>query len=120
MGKKIMVNWQKLHNLGNNTEKYAEEFEKIRNNLETTIQSISTCWQGIEANEYIQNTTNYLESLKQDTKYLYEISNYFTRSALRYNNGVDNGISNVKNLEKNYIIEEENFLTNMEGGKIYE
>lgn len=117
MGKKIMVNWQKLNNLGNNTANYAEEFEKIRSNMESIIGSINSCWQGLDAENYITTTTNYLESLKQDTAYLYEISNYFKKSATVYNGGVNNGLSRVKSLESNYINNDDNEFMK---GRLYE
>lgn len=119
MGKRIMVNWQKLDNLGNNTAKYAEEFEKIRGNIESIVGTINTCWQGIDAEKYIETTTNYLESLKQDTVYLYEISNYFKRSSMRYNSGVNNGISRLKSFENNYI-NNNNLNDEFMKGRLYE
>ena len=96
MGKKIVVNWQKLNNLGNNTAKYAEEFEQIRNNLINITSTINSCWQGIDAENYKITTKAYFESLKEDRNYLEQWSNVFKNSAIKYNGGVEEGLTKVK------------------------
>ena len=119
MGKKIMVNWEQLYKLSSNTEKDAEEFEKIRTNIEQIITSINSCWQGIDANQYIKSTTNYFQSLKQDTEYMYSLAKYFSRSASRYSGGVEDSLSRVKNLEKDYIMENIQSMPLIEGDDFY-
>jgi len=119
MGRKIIVNWKQLNDLGINTAKNAEEFENIRSSIQSIMTSIENCWQGADSQEFIKQTTNYLETLKEDTAYLYEVSEYFNRSSKRYNNGVDSGLTSVRNLEQNYIKQENDNFENI-GGNIYE
>lgn len=119
MGRKIIVNWKQLNNLSVDTTKNAEEFENIRSSIEDIMKSIESCWQGADSQEFIKQTTNYLESLKEDTAYLYSTADYFNRSAKRYNYGVDSGLTSVRNLEQNYIKQENNRFENI-GGNMYE
>lgn len=107
MGKKIKVNWTKVRNLGDKTAKNAEEFEQIRQRMVNSISSIQNCWQGLDANNFISNATNFLESLKVDSEYLSELSSFFGSASRMYNGGVEDGVNRIRNLRRE-IEEEQN------------
>lgn len=121
MGKRIKVNWKDLYELSLNTNKNAEEFENIRGRIQAIVNSLNTDWQGIDHDNYVVSASKYLEALKKDTDYLYELSDYFNKSALKYNGGVEEGLTRVRNMEKNYIVMDNKVLSisEVEGNDFY-
>lgn len=107
MGRRIKVNWTQVRNLGDRTAKNAEEFEQIRQRMVNSISNIQNCWQGIDANNFITNATNFLDSLKVDGEYLSELSSFFGSASRMYNGGVEDGVTRIRNLRRE-IEEEQN------------
>ena len=50
--RKIDVNWKEVNNLSEKTKKNAAEFAEEINKLIEITESISECWQGIDAENY--------------------------------------------------------------------
>lgn len=108
---KININWKELRNLGTKTEENLVLFENSRKKFQEIIFSIEECWKGIDSNNFIIQTNNYLESLKNDTEYLNKWVTLFRRSANRYNGGIDEGLNKVRNIEEEYILPKVNEIS---------
>ena len=108
---KININWKELRNLSNKTEENLIIFENSRKKFQEIIVSIEECWKGIDSNNFIIQTNNYLESLKNDTEYLNKWITLFRRSANRYNGGIDEGLNKVRNVEEEYILPKVNEIS---------
>lgn len=108
--RKIDVNWKEVNNLSEKTKKNAAEFAEEINKLIEITESISECWQGIDAENYKITSKAYYEKLKEDKNYLEQWSNVFKKSALKYNGGVEEGLTKVK--QTNQTLLDPNILKN--------
>lgn len=102
--RKIDVNWDDVSELGKKTAGYVEIFEESRKKMQEIVLSLNECWQGVDADGFRTNMYNYLESLKEDTRYLQEWEVFFKKSSARYNGGIEDGLNRVKNLEEEYVL----------------
>ena len=114
MGRKLSVNWTELHDLGKRTKKNVNELENIRTNLYNIVNSLSSCWQGADASNYISNASSYLNMMKEDVDFLEQWANAFDRSASLYNGSVDDCTNYVKGTRRTFDEE------NLNGGVNYE
>lgn len=100
---KIDVNWRELNDLSERTKINAEEFATEINKLIEITESLSDCWQGIDAENYKITSKAYYEKLKEDKNYLEQWSNLFKTSALKYNGGVEDGLTKVKQVNQTIL-----------------
>ncbi len=108
MVKITKVNWKELDNLGKSFGDNTDEFIKIKGEIKDIINSLNDCWRGIDSYNYRRSFTNYLNYLDRDIAYLDNWSSHFKKSSLRYSSSVESGLSKVKNLNKQYEINNDN------------
>lgn len=106
MGKKISVNWTELRGLADRTKNNVEEFEQIRKKMSEIILSVQSCWQGTDSTNFINSAGNYVENLKTETLSLLEWSEFFYKSAMKYNGAVEDGLNKVRSLREEIILKQ--------------
>ena len=84
MGKKLKVNFVELHKVGEKLDSKADEFENERKRMETLVSDIPNAWKGEDSTKLVNTFNNYLESLKSETNYLREWSNFFKSASSMY------------------------------------
>ena len=104
MGRRINVNWAQLQKLSSETRENSEEFEQIRLKMLEVILSIDECWKGPDAQNFIRKAVGYVNGLKKETNKLTEWSEYFNKSAMKYNGGVEDGIRSVRDFSREFDI----------------
>ena len=96
MGRFNGVNWARLHSLGNKTSDNAGRLEESRKKLQELFSSTSSCWIGVDANAFRNNTNRYFENMKEDIYYLQEWSNFYTKAASVYSDSVRTAANVIK------------------------
>ena len=96
MGKRLKVNFVELHKVGDKLSSNAEEFENERKRMETLISNIPNAWKGEDSTKYVNVFTNYLESLKSETSYLREWSNFFKNTSSMYGNEYNESLRKIR------------------------
>src|SRR5574344_3632 len=92
----LKVNWRDLNELGKKTINTSVLFEEGRKNYLDIIKSLDECWGGIDAYNFINNATNYLEYLKADSDYMMELGKFYSSGAKSYNEVIDENSENIK------------------------
>ena len=95
MGKKLKVNFVELHKVGNKLASNADEFERERKNMEALISEIPNNWKGEDATRFVNTFNSYLASLKSETSYLREWSNFFRSSSSMYGNDYNESLKKI-------------------------
>lgn len=107
MGRQIKVNWTQVYELGKRTSDNVMEFELIRERMLKNVEEIKKCWQGADAENFINNYSRYLENLKEEVLYLNEWSEYFKKSSGRYNDQVDDGYRKIQIMNEEFEMKKE-------------
>ena len=68
------------------------------------ISSIDECWNGIDATNFINNSKEYLDNLERDLKKVEEWSKYFNKSALKYSDGVSEGLKQIRDTKNRFQV----------------
>ena len=84
MGKKLKVNFVELHKIGDKLASSADEFERERKRMTVLVSDIPNAWKGEDSTKLVNTFSNYLESLKSETNYLTEWSNFFKSTSSMY------------------------------------
>jgi len=98
MANTLKVDWAEVSNLGKNTLINSTEFENARQKFLDLVNSLSECWQGIDADEFTANASSFLTSLKKDTLYFEALSKYYDHSSKAYNKVVDEAAEKVNHM----------------------
>ncbi len=77
MAKSIKFEWDYVGNLGKKFLNNYETLNKSLNNINDINQSLSTCWEGVDANTFKNSLNNYVETVKTDAGYFQFLSDYF-------------------------------------------
>lgn len=100
MGKKIKVNWTKVRELSNKTNKNSEDFKQVRQRMINIISSLEDCWQGNDTQKFISTTTAFLDELRNEEEYLIELANYYGTASRMYNGGIEDGVTRIRHLRR--------------------
>ncbi len=105
MAKYVKVNWTSLRKMSDNTLKNAVDFEQARLNFQEIINSLGECWVGTDSDNFVKNCNQFLNSLKEDSKYFQSLGEYFDKGAKVYSGVVTTHSEKVKRL--NDLLDEE-------------
>ena len=114
MSKIIKVNWEELNRLSSRTSANAEEFEQIRQRMIQIMSSLQSCWQGGDSTKFINKAITYLEKIKVDSQYLMELGDFYNKSSRKYNGGVEEGLTKVRQVRNEIEQEQKIPPTHME------
>lgn len=92
----LKINWNELRELGKKTHNTSILFEEGRSKYLEIIQSLNECWEGQDSVNFINNATNYLNILEDDSRYLSELAKYYNISAGTYNESIDAHSEKIK------------------------
>ena len=95
MGKNLKVNFVELHKAGDKFANTADDFEGIRKRMQVLVSDIPNEWKGEDANKLVNTFNNYLESLKSETNYLREWSNFFKSSSSMYGTDYNESLKKI-------------------------
>ena len=79
MESSMNFDWDSVKNLGSNTKENFTRLEESRQNIINIVESLPECWEGLDANAYIQRVKNYMDVLKEDTEYFEYLGDYFDK-----------------------------------------
>ena len=105
----VKVNWTKLRKMSENTLKNSEEFKKARDSFQEIISSLGECWEGIDADNFINNCTEFLNLLEKDVIYFEALGGYFKAGSDTYNKVVDDNYDKMNRLTQEIAASEEDF-----------
>ena len=86
MSENIDVDYNELSNLSARTKKNKNDFEECRKRFVSLIGSLRNCWEGDEADYFIDKAEVYFKTLGQETLDLEEWDNFFGKASLMYGN----------------------------------
>lgn len=106
MAKYVKVNWTSLKKMSDNTLKNASDFEQARLNFQQIINSLGECWIGTDSESFIKNCNQFLNDLKEDSKYFQSLGEFFDKGSKVYSGVVNTHSEKVKKI--NDVLDEEN------------
>lgn len=81
---KLSVNYNEINRIAKNVDNKTVEFNRKLNELVVLIESLSSCWEGPDADTFIKNSTTYLKERKQEVNELRKLANVISNSSKRY------------------------------------
>ncbi len=116
MANSLEVNWNDVSNLAKDTLTSSEEFEQARKNFKEIINSLPECWEGEDANDYINNCNSFLDNLEKDTVYFNLLGNYFEHSASTYGKVVNENAERMNKINNDLEDDKDKFNLIPNGG----
>jgi uncharacterized protein YukE len=97
MSENINVDYDELNNLSLRTKKNKNDFEECRKRFISIIGSFRECWEGDEADYFIDQAEVFFKTLGQETLDLEEWDDFFGKASIMYGNTEE---ENTRKLEQ--------------------
>lgn len=82
--KKLVVNYRDLYAYGKYLDTKAAEFKNITSRMKDIINNLKVSWDGADANNFIANSTTYLDNLKVVENDIYSFGSFIRNRAMKY------------------------------------
>ena len=99
MGRIVKVDWDELKRVSKKFDSYAQEIDKTSKSLRTSINSVKDNWKGADANNFVQNCENLLNSLSNEAIYLRNWHTYLNTVSEAYKENVEKAASVLIDVE---------------------
>ena len=97
---KIKINCIEIEKISNSTINDAKELEISRNKMKEIISSLDECWSGIDSESYIDNCSQFLEDLKNDSIYFEKVGEYLKNGIDRYKMVAENNYKSIHSINE--------------------
>ena len=90
MDRKIEIDCSNIENVSKKVLENANEFKSISDELNTIIDSIDGCWQGVDSTTFKTNANGFIYELNFESTYLEGWSTFLSSASKVYKSNVDN------------------------------
>ena len=105
MGRVIDIDWEGVINISDKLKAQSEELEKLTKDLESDFNSASSCWSGIDSENYKTSSKEIVSNLTSEYIFMYAWYEKLSKSAKIYNGNIEGGLQGIRDMQK--IMDEE-------------